>query len=203
MADRSATTVAAATPLLRRLHIWIGLLNLTSLLVMGAAGIVTALHTSEPARTVSTFAYTPRPDASDPDIANEIFDRLHPGVAQRPPSWSLHRTDAGQLTFDINGPNTQSRVVVDETAHSVRVETAAVDLGRMLTYLHRQSSYWAIPDIRTRLWGLYVDLSIVSLLYLSTSGIWLWLASRPRLRWARVAFVAGVAAFGLVLFGIF
>ena len=51
------------------------------------------------------------------------------------------------------------------------------------------------PDWRTQLWALYIEVSIWSLILMASSGIYLWLTSRPKLRWAQLSFAAGIISF--------
>ena len=41
-------------------------------------------------------------------------------------------------------------------------------------------------------WGLYNELATYAFLFMTLSGVYLWLATRPRLRWAQLSF-AGMA----------
>ena len=49
--------------------------------------------------------------------------------------------------------------------------------------------------VELKLWNYYTEFSIYSLLAMSMSGIYLWLASRPGLRWAQLSFAAGCGVF--------
>ncbi|MCG6924557.1 MAG: hypothetical protein LJF30_04495 [Acidobacteria bacterium] len=57
----------------------------------------------------------------------------------------------------------------------------------------------ASSDLRVRAWAWYLELSIWSLLLMALSGVYLWLSTRPRHRWARVSLVVGT----LVLVGFY
>ena len=63
---------------------------------------------------------------------------------------------------------------------------------------HATTVLHAAPDLRVRLWGAYVTFAIGALLFLSVSGVWLWLSSRPRLWWAWLLAGSGSGLVALV-----
>jgi hypothetical protein len=57
------------------------------------------------------------------------------------------------------------------------------------------------PDLLIRMWAWYTEFAIWSLLFMPVTGVYLWLASRPRHRWAQFSFAAGSGLF-LLLYAI-
>lgn len=184
------------TELLRRLHIWVGLFNLTVLIVFAATGIAVTLYDRVPASTeVRVIDYEPRGHLTDKEVADELFRRLAIPLAAPIPEWALHRNDQNALVLAFYSPNGVHRVTVLEEQRQVRVEQARNSLGEFMNAMHSATFFSAPADLRLTLWGVYIDLSIFSLLFMAVTGVWLWLASRPRLWWARASFATGAGLF--------
>jgi hypothetical protein len=190
---------------LRRLHIWTGLFAFTSLLVMAVAG----LHASRPASgadaaplAVRELPFRAAPDATDAEVAAELARQLRLPLADPPPRGALRRNGEHELELRVDTQNGSYRLVVLESAGTVRVEHRRNGLGEFLALLHARTFVGTRGPLPIRLWALYVDLSIAALLFLLASGVWLWLASRPRLAWARALFAASVAAFAALWWAI-
>lgn len=173
------------TTLLKRLHQWLGLFSLTALVVFALTGLASLLPakpaTSAPARIVP---YHAPPAFTDKQIADDLFDRLQLPEVGRIPEWAIERNDADQLELAFNGVNGTVVVTVDEVNHRVLVVEQRASLRDYIGSAHATTVLHAAPDLRVRLWGAYVTFAIGALLFLSVSGVWLWLASRPRLWWA-------------------
>ena len=86
---------------------------------------------------------------------------------------------------------------IDDQENRIRLETRRSSLAQFLNGLHATTINHK-PDWRLRWWGYYTEFSIWSLLGMSMSGVYLWLASRPRYTPARYSFALGCAAFILL-----
>jgi hypothetical protein len=193
------------TDLLRRLHVWVGLLNLTILIVFAVAGInATILEQEdgedgkdgeEEARVVD---YTPPGDLSDVEVAAHMHAALDLPYTRRIADWAIGRNGDGVLVLNFYSPNGVYRATLLEADRQVRIEHRRNSLGAFANQLHAYTSFGPGVDPRLRLWALYVVLSIASLLFMAATGLWLWLAARPSLWWARVSFVTGAGLFVLL-----
>jgi hypothetical protein len=185
------------TDLLKRLHIWVGLFNLTALLVFALTGlwaVVPDLAMPDAAET-STVAYSAPGDFSDQQVAADLFTRLRLPLAGPVPEWAVRRNDANVLVLTYNSVNGAYQVTVDEPAHQALVAHRRNRVGEFLSQAHGTTLYRAEPDLRVRLWALYIDLSILGLLFMTGTGLWLWLTSRPRVWWAWLSFAGGAGLF--------
>jgi hypothetical protein len=187
---------------LKKLHMYAGLLNLSILVVFGIAGL-TATFDSGPRRSplqssTRTLDFQPPPNASDFEAATAAFAFLKPALTTAPPKNAVHRDAANNVTFDfytVNGPQT---VTLLEKENHLRVETRRNNLGHFLDNLHGTTMNARITDPRIRLWTWYTEFSIWSLIFMSLTGVYLWLASRPKHRWAQFSFAAGSGVFLLL-----
>jgi hypothetical protein len=188
------------TDFLKRLHIWVGLFNLTALAVFALTGlwaVIPDLAMPDPAGTF-TLPYTPPGTFTDQQVADDLFERLRLPLAGRVPEWAVRRNDANVLVLSYNSVNGAYVVTLDEPGHQAVVSHRRNRLGAFLSQAHSTTLYRAEPDLRVRLWALYMDLSIAGLLFMTATGLWLWLTSRPRLWWAWAAFAGGAGLFAVL-----
>ncbi len=190
------------TDVLERIHIWVGLFNLSALVVFALTGLWATLPRLDmPASPESeTVAYDPPPAFDDLQIARDLFDRLTLPLAAPVPDWAVHRNDQNVLVLHFSSVRGAYEVTLDEAAKTVTVVRPQNSLGEFLDAVHGTTLYAAAPDLRVRLWAAYVDFSIFSLLFMSATGVWLWLSSRPRLWWAWLSFTAGTGLFAVLWF---
>jgi len=185
--------------LLKRLHILVGLCNLTALVVFAVTGITETFPNLERTADARTVEYEAPGGLDDGQVASHVVSTLQiPLIVPLQPG-AVHRNDANLVTFDFYSANGPGTVTVLEPEKKARIEVARISLGRFMTEVHgTRLSDAAI--LRVRLWALYISCSIVSLIFMAVTGPWLWLASRPELVWARVAFVSGIAVFAVLWF---
>lgn len=188
------------TETIKKLHIWIGLFNFTILLVFAAAGLhATFLPAPDdreaPKPRVREVAYDPPGTMTDPEIAADLYEKLDLALVGPIPDWAIKRNQENVLVLRFHSPNGIHEVTLLEAEKKVRISFGRNSLGQFLNLMHARTLYRSQPDLRIRLWALYVDLSIFSLLFMAASGIWLWAASRPRIWWAWLAFATGALLF--------
>jgi hypothetical protein len=191
--------------ILKRFHMWVGLFNLTALIVFATAGIHVSLSPAprerrEPPAEVRETEYRAPQDLTDKQVADDLYARLALPMAGPVPTWALQRDAQHRLVLSFHSPNGVFRVTVLENEGKVRVEHARNSLGEFMNLMHATTLYHSPPDLRVRLWALYVDLSIFSLAFMAVTGVWLWLAARSRLWWARASFAMGTGLFALLWF---
>jgi hypothetical protein len=195
--------VAPLTRILRDVHMWVGLFNLTALIVFAVTGIQVTLlpapsERTEPAPVVQEIEYRAAPGFTDLQVAADLRTRLALPLSGPTPEKDVRRDEQNRLVLRFYSPNGVQRVTLLEDQDKVRVEHVRNSLGRFMNLMHRAKFSRSEPDLRLRLWGLYVNLAAFSLLFMCVSGAWLWLATRPKLWWARASFAAGTGVFLLL-----
>ena len=191
-------------PLVKKIHAYIGLLNLSIVLVWGAIGVyemLAARETGRPAPIAEwTQPYTAPANATDRIVANEVYALIKPPLAGPPGDFALKHDAAGNLTLDFYSPNGVTKVTVLEGEHQLRVQKSVNNIWRFVNNLHATTT----QDTRggrfmtLRLWTYYTELSIWSLLAMTISGLLMWMLSRPGYRPAQFTFAAGVALFAVL-----
>jgi len=204
-AKSSSGTIAAVTALLKKVHLYAGLVAFAALVVYGIAGLTATFASHRdgepPAGAVRFEPYTAPTGASDKDIADDVHRRLQPPLAGQVPKFALRRDQHNDLTltfYSVNGP---TRVTVLEKEGRLRVEDARNGLWKFFNNLHATTSEGNTSDLRLKLWTAYNEVALWSLSLMMLSGVYLGLASRPRFRWGKYALALGSTAF-VVLYAI-
>ncbi len=185
---------------IKKVHTYLGLVNLTILLIFGIVGLSASFlkPPSERERAepeVRNIDYVAPGDLSDRALVDHAFEALDIPLTQPAPDWSIHRDDQNYLGFRLPTPAKRHDIVVFENESRLQVTTTTLDIWDALFRMHELTLNHAAPDWRTQLWALYIEVSIWSLILMVASGILLWLTSRPKLRWAQLSFAAGIISF--------
>lgn len=182
---------------------YLGLLNFSNLLVFGVAGLVATVspdpESRPPLPSEVRFAdFAAPPGLPDKEVADRVYEALRLPLSGPVPEWAIRRDGEGRLLlnfYTVNGPH---RVTVLPEEDRLRIETRRNGFWRYLSNLHATTLRESRDDWRIRLWTYNIELAIWSLIAMVVSGLYLWLASRPRYRLAVNAFFAGNGAFLLL-----
>ena len=79
-----------------------------------------------------------------------------------------------------------------EEPRTVRIEVRQNDLFSFLPAMHTAHSRRGPRILAARLWGYYNEFSTWAFLFMALSGVYLWLESRPGLRWTQLLTVTAV-----------
>ena len=112
--------------------------------------------------------------------------------------YNVHRDDAGNLAFLAYSANGQRELTYLEKERRVRVVFRDSGLGDFLSSMHAGHSRRGAPDSSSRLWGYYNEFSTWAFLFMVLSGIYLWVATRPGMRWALILSGITIAATALL-----
>jgi uncharacterized iron-regulated membrane protein len=190
------------TSLIRRLHIYAGLLSFSHLVVYGIAGLAataqTQLERPKIPRSVHYVPFTPPPSATDKQVAAEVYRTLQLPLARPIPDWFLRRTPENDLLLDFYNMNGIRRVVVLEKEKRLRIEEIRNPLWLFLEDVHAATPADKEAPALVRIWAAWNELAMWCLIGFCISGLYLWLAARPRFYWGYAACAAGAAAFALL-----
>lgn len=190
------------TSLIRRLHIYAGLLSFSHLIVYGIAGLAATaqsqLERPKIPRSVHYVPFTPPPSATDKQVAAEVYRALRLPLARPIPDWFLRRTPENDLLLDFYNMNGIRRVVVLEKENRLRIEEIHNSLSLFLEDVHAATPADKEAPALVRLWALWNEFAMWCLIGFCVSGVYLWLATRPRFYWAYCACAAGAAAFAVL-----
>ncbi|MCU1276054.1 MAG: hypothetical protein JWO48_3485 [Bryobacterales bacterium] len=186
---------------IKKIHMYIGLLNFSNLIVFGIAGLA-ATFQSEPERSMSAGpvryeSFMPAPGSTDEQIADAVFVRFHFPFTDPVPKWAIHRDAQGDLPLEFWSVNGVHRVLYSPKENRLRIETRRVGVPFFIDGLHTVNSLEQ-RDWRMRVWAWYNNFAIWSLMAMAISGVYLWLASRPGYRIAQYSFAGGAGVFILL-----
>lgn len=188
---------------LGRIHIYSGLLSSTSLAIFGIIGIAATVlprprDRAAPEPTIEYRNIEIPGDMDDRQLADHIQADLAIPLTGPAPNWSLRRDDDGNLVFRLPTAARYHDVVVLEAEDRLRITTQPRDLWQYLFILHELTPAHVRPDFRLQAWAWYIEFSMWALIVMPLTGLYMWLSTRPRHRWARVSLAAGTLA--IVLF---
>jgi uncharacterized iron-regulated membrane protein len=186
------------TNLIRKIHIYAGLFTFAHLIIYGIAGIVPAFqHGAErpkTARAVRTVPFRVNGSQTDKQVADEIWRTLKLPMTRPMPNWFLRHTPDNHLLLDFYNINGIYRVVVLEDKDQLRIEDIRNSTALFLGDIHAATMGDHQAPGLIRLWGTWNELAMWTLLGFCASGLYLWLATRPRLAFAWLALSAGSLA---------
>ena len=190
--------------LIKRIHIYLGLLNLSFILIFGITGTIATLrHT--PYRLPSAEApptyepYEVPAGLTDKQVADDIYRRLKIPLTSSPEDWTIRRDRQNDLLIDfytINGPY---HVTLLEKENRLSIERVRESIWLYIDNLHGHTIREPGSDWPLRMWTYYNEFSIWSLMAMVLSGVYLGITSRPKYWPARYALASGALVF-LVLY---
>jgi hypothetical protein len=184
---------------IRKIHIYAGLLTFSQLLLYGIAGIVATLQQSaerpKQPHTVRYVPFTAPSSASDKEVAQQVYRQLGHPLTRPIPDWFLRHTPDNHLLLDFYNINGIYRVVVLEEENRLRVEHIRNGNWLFLEDIHAATTGDAEAPGLIRAWAFWNEAGLWALLGFCASGVWLWLATKPRFVWAWACLAAGVLSF--------
>jgi hypothetical protein len=191
------------TWIIRKIHIYSGLLTFAQLAIYGIAGLVATLYGGggerpKVPRVVRFVPFVVPPSSTDKQVASLVYESLNFPLARPVPDWYLRHTPDNHLLLDFYNVNGIRRVVVLETEQRLRVEEIRNSIWLFLEDLHAATpSNEGAPGL-VRVWAWWNELAMWTLLLFSISGLWLWLASRPSFGWAWILLGVSTGAIGIL-----
>jgi uncharacterized iron-regulated membrane protein len=189
--------------LLRQVHMYLGLLSWTFLLILGIAGLTNtfryALGGSRGEPIVRTETFTIPPNLTDRQLVDYVWRTLKLPLTASQYMYGLQREPDDSLSFTFYFANGISKVTVLEKESRLNIETRRNSVWEYFDNLHATAVNTPVRDWRIRLWTYYEEFANWALLAMALSGICLWLMSRPEHRVALVLFLSSCTIF-LVLY---
>ena len=191
--------------ILKKVHMYLGLLCWSILFVYGIAGLTATVFRSGPpgphlqSSTVRTESFVPPPNQTDRQVADAVWRYLKIPLTGPPPAYAVHRDRQNNLVVTFYTPNGPTFVTVLEQQNQLRIETRRNTLWAYFNNLHSTTLRGHPYDWRVRLWTYYNEFAVWALLAMGLTGVYLWLSSRPRHLLAQAAVAVAWVSF-LVLY---
>lgn len=194
------------TPLIRKIHIYAGLLVFTYLIIYGVAGLVATAHRGgerpKIPRSVRYVNFTAPPSSTDKQVADLVYHKLNLPLTRPMPEWFLRRTPDNHLLLDFYNINGIYRVTILENEQRVRIEEIRNSGWLFLEDVHATTLGDREAPRLLRLWAWWNELAMWALLGFCLSGFYMWISSRPLFLWAWAALACGAASLA-VLWSVF
>lgn len=183
---------------IKKLHMYAGLFTFTAFVVWGVTGIHAVFLPSpgdwkEPEPTeIREVAWKAPGSLDDQALAEAAAEASGLKTIGAP---VLRKRDAERnLTFAVFSPSGRRDLTVLEEEGKIRIAIRQNSLAEFLSASHTGSSRRGPPETAARIWGLYNEFANWAFLLMTLSGIYLWLATRPRIvwAWATLGLAAGV-----------
>jgi len=181
----------------KKLHMYAGLLTFTAFVVWGITGIhavfLPAPGSWQPPEVSErrSVALEAPGDLDDEALARHIFDAVDIPLAGG--HYDVHRDEDANLAFFVFTVNGRRDVTYLEDRGQVLIAQRENTLGGFLSSMHTAHSRRGPAALPARVWAWYNEISTWAFLFMTLSGVYLWLATRPGLRWARWVTAATVA----------
>ncbi|MBM3812032.1 MAG: hypothetical protein FJW20_10415 [Acidimicrobiia bacterium] len=186
----------------KKIHMYSGLLTFTAFLIWGITGVHGVFLPSPgqylppPVSSVRELPFKTPGSLDDQQLAKAISDVIAVPLAGG--RYNIHRDSDSNLAFNIFTINGGREVTYLEQAGIVRVAHRANSLLSYLSSMHTAHSRRHRLTAYVIAWGYFNEFSTWAFLFMTGSGLYMWLATRPRLRWAQLSLLAS-AAFTLAL----
>ena len=184
---------------MKRIHMYAGLFAFTALVVWGVAGVHSMFlpppggyRPPEISRSREVPFQAPG-DLDDKALAAHIDEALALPLVGNP--FQISRTEDHNLFFRYSTSNGRTEVTYLEREGKIRIDYRQSSFWNYLGGMHAASSRRGPPDARAWVWGLYNEISLWCFSFMTLSGVYLWLATRPWLKWAQALAVAGIVLF--------
>ena len=175
----------------KKLHIYSGLLSFTGFTVWGIVGIWASFIPSPGERPrrepeIRMMEFRVEGSASDQEVTDAMI--LASGLPFIQPGRKPSRDPEGRLQVRYLTPNGTRRILLLEHENRIRIESAPSRLAGFLNLMHMQTYRHHNPGWEVQLWGAYNQFSLWAVIFMTVSGFYMWLATRPGMRWALWAF---------------
>jgi hypothetical protein len=187
---------------MKKIHMYAGLLTFSAFVVWGITGVYAVFLPSpgeyqppEVAEVAETQFEAPG-DLDDWELAKLIYETVDLSLAGG--FYNIRRNENGNLAFMAFTSNGRRDLTYLEERKLVRVEFRNNDVADFLSSMHTAHSRRGAPEFSVRLWAYYNEFSTWAFFFMSLSGLYMWVATRPGLPWARICF-GGAVVVGVIL----
>lgn len=169
---------------------WSGLLTFTAFVVWGITGIHAVFlprpgdYRPPEVSSERVFAFEAPGNLDDKELADRVFAAADLKMAGG--RYNIHRDNQQNLSFYVFTSNGRRDLTYLEDEKRVRVQFRDNALPDFLSSMHTAHSRRGAPDFSARLYGVYNELATWAFLFMSVSGLYMWIATRPKLPWARI-----------------
>ncbi len=186
----------------RKLHLYVGLLTFSSLLLLGASGMAAFLHHTQNSNGNSVvrdrlMQFEADVGTSDVAIANQVRREFELSLALKIGKGDISHDGDGNLTATFSTINGSHKVTVFREQSQVRIVERRLGLAGFLVRAHSVLLRPSSPglDWRVLVLSIYMATTLMLLGILVPTGLAIWLLTRPRHKRARLVVAASSGLF--------
>jgi hypothetical protein len=136
------------------------------------------------------------PNLDDGKLARHIYDHLD--IPLRGGHYNVRREADGNLAFYVFTASGRRDVTYLEDQGIVRTDVRQNSIFGFLSTMHTAFSRRGPTTRAARLWGYYNEFAAWAFFFMTVSGVYLWLDTRPGMRWAQLIAASSIG-FSVVL----
>ena len=175
----------------KKIHMYAGLLTFSAFVVWGVTGVHGGFggppgsYTPPPVSSTREIPYQADGRLNDQDLSKAIFEAVEIPLAGG--RYNVHRDDDLNLAFNVFTINGGREVTYLEKEGVVRVDHRVNSIWGYLSSMHTAHSGRHKLTASVIAWGYFNEFSTWAFLFMTVSGVYLWIATRPGLRWAQLS----------------
>jgi hypothetical protein len=179
-----------------------GLLTFTAFVVWGITGVHAVFlpppeqYKPPPVTSVQEVAFRASGNPDDEKLAQAIFNAINIPLAGG--RYNVHRDEQSNLAFNVFTINGGREVTFLEKEGIVRIAHRGNTGWDYLSSMHTAHSRRHRLTPAAIAWGFFNEISTWAFVFMTFSGLYLWIATRPGLRWAQLS-LAGMTAITVAL----
>jgi len=187
---------------IKKIHMYSGLLTFTAFVVWGVTGIHAVFlappgeYKPPPVSSAREVPYKAAGGLDDQQLAKAIFDVVEIPLAGG--RYNVHRDEKSNLAFNVFSINGGRELTFFEEAGFVRIDHRGNSIWDYLSSMHTAHSRRHRLTAPVIAWGYFNEFSTWAFLFMTFSGLFLWMATRPNLRWAQLS-LGGMVALTVAL----
>lgn len=187
---------------MKKLHTYAGLLTFTAFIVWGVIGVAGAFapgpesYQPPDVSEVREVAMSAPANLDDRELARHIYENLD--IPLRGGHYNIRREADGNLAFYVFTASGRHDVTYLEDRGIARTDFRQNNIFGFLSTMHTAFSKRGPQTRSARLWGYYNEVSAWAFFFMIVSGLYLWLDTRPGLRWAQLIAASSIG-FSVIL----
>jgi hypothetical protein len=179
---------------IKKIHMYSGLLTFSAFVIWGVTGVHAVFlappgeYQPPPISSVREIPYKAAGGLDDQQLAKAIFEVV--AIPMSGGRYNVHRDEQSNLAFNVFTINGGREVTFVEQQGIVRVAHRANSLLDYLSSMHTAHSRRHRQTASVIAWGYFNEFSTWAFVFMTISGLYLWIATRPGLRWAQLSLAA-------------
>ncbi len=178
----------------KKIHMYSGLLTFTAFVVWGVTGIHALFlpspgqFTPPPITSVKEIPFQAAGSLDDRKMAEAIYQAANIPLAGG--RYNVHRDEESNLAFNVFTINGGREVTFVENKGIVKIAHRANSVWSYLSSMHTANSRRHRLTPAAIAWGYFNEFANWAFLFMTVSGVYMWIATRPGLRWAQLSLAA-------------